>query len=193
MWVTSPRQSRAGYRGGLLGDRAAEPGRAVSAAEDQAGDGEPGQLAGRDVARGVGEVVGQRPGQRLQRGPVGRGHCLHGSPLPVPVPLRGARNADQVALGVGEVTDHQACRGAFWSHLALAAEPLGFSQGGLDVGHADVEDDVGRVAGASPDAAGNPGSAGAVTRSTKPWSDGSDMASATGELLSECQPNSSPK
>ena len=51
-------QSRAGYRGGLLGDRAAEPGGAVSAAEDQDGDGEPGQLAGRDAARGDGEVVG---------------------------------------------------------------------------------------------------------------------------------------
>ena len=36
---------------------------------------------------------------------------------------------------------------------ALAAEALGLGERGLDVGHADVEDDVGRVAGASADAA----------------------------------------
>jgi hypothetical protein len=30
-------------------------------------------------------------------------------------------------------------RGTFRAHLPLAAEPLGFPQGGLDVGHADVE------------------------------------------------------
>jgi hypothetical protein len=67
--------------------------------------------------------------------------------------LCGPGDADQVALGIGEVADHQACRCPFGAHLALAAQTLGLGQGGLDVGHADVEDDVDRVVGASADAA----------------------------------------
>ena len=59
--------------------------------------------------------------------------------------LRSASDADQVALGVGELADYQACRRPFGTHLAFAAQALGFGQGGLDVGHADVEDDVARV------------------------------------------------
>jgi hypothetical protein len=45
----------------------------------------------------------------------------------------------------------------FGSHLAFAAKALGFGQGGLDVGHADVEDDVAGVVGTSADAAGDAG------------------------------------
>jgi hypothetical protein len=51
------------------------------------------------------------------------------------------------------VTDHQARRCPFGSHLAFAAQALGFGRGGLGIGHADVEDDVAGVAGASADAA----------------------------------------
>src|SRR6202035_6030232 len=54
----------------------------------------------------------------------------------------------------------QACRWPFRSHLASAAQALGLSQGGADVGHADVEDDVGRVACAAADAARNASSVG---------------------------------
>ena len=55
------------------------------------------------------------------------------------------------------MTDHQAGRRAFGPQLALAAEALGFGEGGLDVGHADVEDDVGRVAFAAADTVGATG------------------------------------
>lgn len=41
----------------------------------------------------------------------------------------------------------------FGSYLAFAAQSLGFGQGGLDIGHADVEDDIGRVAGPSANGA----------------------------------------
>jgi hypothetical protein len=58
------------------------------------------------------------------------------------------------------VADHQACRGAFRSQLAFAAQALGFGERGPDVGHADVEDDVGRVAGAAADAARDAGPVG---------------------------------
>src|ERR1700722_9848380 len=63
--------------------------------------------------------------------------------------LRSPGNADQVALRVGEMADHQACRRSFRAHPAFAAEPLGFGQGGLYIGYADVEDDGARVGGAS--------------------------------------------
>src|SRR6185437_3370776 len=72
----------------------------------------------------------------------------------------GTRDADQVALGVGEVTDHEAGRRPFRPELAFAAEPLRFPQRGLHIGHPDVEDDVGRVAGAPADPTGNPGAVG---------------------------------
>ena len=49
------------------------------------------------------------------------------------------------------MADHQACRCPFGAHLAFAAQALGLGQGGLDVGHADVEDYVGLVAGAAAD------------------------------------------
>ena len=49
--------------------------------------------------------------------------------------LRRTRDAGQVCPRVSEVPGHQACRGTFRAHLPLAAEPLGFPQGGLDTGH----------------------------------------------------------
>ena len=59
--------------------------------------------------------------------------------------LRRPGYADQVALRVGEVPDHQARRCPLGTHHALAAQALGPLQGGLDIGHADVEHRVGRV------------------------------------------------
>src|SRR6185437_5831766 len=67
----------------------------------------------------------------------------------------GPGDADQVALGVGEVADHQARRRPLGSHPALAAEALRFGQGGLDVRYADVEDDAARIPGTAADAARN--------------------------------------
>src|SRR5690242_9182559 len=68
-----------------------------------------------------------------------------------------AGDADQVALGVGEVADDQARRSPLGAHQALPAQALGPGQGGLDVGHGDVEDGVALVARAAADAAGDPG------------------------------------
>src|ERR1700748_1801312 len=73
---------------------------------------------------------------------------------------RGTRDADQVALGVGEVTDHETGRCPFRPQHAFAAEPLRFPQRGLHVGHADVEEDVARIAAAPADPTGNPGAVG---------------------------------
>ena len=42
--------------------------------------------------------------------------------------LFGPGDADQVALGVGEVADRQACRCPFGAHLAFAAQALGLGQ-----------------------------------------------------------------
>src|SRR5580704_3773645 len=84
--------------------------------------------------------------------------------MPGPGPSRprrelcGASQADQVALWIGEVADHQAGRRLDRAHLALPAQALGPLQRRLDVGDADVEDHVAVVRGASADAAGNPGS-----------------------------------
>ena len=50
--------------------------------------------------------------------------------------LRRPGYADQVALRVGEVPDHQARRRPLGAHHALAAQPFGPLQGGLDIGHA---------------------------------------------------------
>src|SRR6266567_2704258 len=71
--------------------------------------------------------------------------------------LRSPGDADQVALGVGEVADHQAGRRPLGAHPALPAEALGPLQGGLDIGNADVEDHMAVVACASADAARDPG------------------------------------
>ena len=49
-----------------------------------------------------------------------------------------------MALGIGEVTDHEACGGLCWAHPARPAQALGSLERGLDIGNADVED---RVAG----------------------------------------------
>src|SRR6185312_9951179 len=92
--------------------------------------------------------------------------------------LRWPGYADQVALRVGEVPDHQAGRRPVGTHHALAAQAFGPLQGGLDIGHADVEHRVSRISRAAADTAGDPGS---------------DTASATGELVSNSHPNSSPK
>src|ERR1700722_1282417 len=72
--------------------------------------------------------------------------------------LCGASQADQVALGIGEVAAHQAGRRLDRAHLALPAQALGPLQRRLHVGNADVEDHVAVVRGAAADAAGNPGS-----------------------------------
>jgi len=86
--------------------------------------------------------------------------------------LRGPGDADQVAFRIGEVADYQACRCPLGSHLALAAQALGFGQGRLDIGHADVEDDVARVAGTSADTARDAGPVGggdAVNEAVVRW------------------------
>src|ERR1700743_2744893 len=72
-------------------------------------------------------------------------------------PLRGAGDADQVALRVGEVADHQASRGSLRAHLPCPAKALCLLQGGFDIGHANVENRVARVARATADAAWYPG------------------------------------
>ena len=91
------------------------------------------------------------------------------------------------------MADHQARRCPFWSHPAVAAEPLGFGQGGLYIGHADVEDDVARVVGAAADTARDAGTVGGLDAVNETVVGRPDTASATGELVSNRQPNSSPK
>src|SRR5438034_4995314 len=71
--------------------------------------------------------------------------------------LRRPGYADEVALRVGEVPDHQAGRCPLGTHHALPAQALGPLQGGLDIGHANVEHRVGLVSRATADATGDPG------------------------------------
>jgi len=87
--------------------------------------------------------------------------------------LDRTRDGGQVCPRVSEVPGHKACQGTLRAHLPLAAEPLGFPQGGLDVGHADVEDDAAQIAAATtghrqPTLPGIPVQSGVATRSTKP-------------------------
>jgi hypothetical protein len=51
----------------------------------------------------------------------------------------GAGDADEVSFRIGEVADDEAARRGRRAHDASSAEVLGSLQGGLDVGHADVE------------------------------------------------------
>ena len=61
-------------------------------------------------------------------------------------------------LWVGEVPHHERFpRSLLRAHPTRAAEALGLLECGFDIRHADVEDDVTVVAGATTDAAGNPG------------------------------------
>ena len=63
-----------------------------------------------------------------------------------------------MALGVREVADHEICpRVLFRAHPARPTEALGLLERGLDVGNADVEDNLTVVAHASADAARDPG------------------------------------
>jgi hypothetical protein len=71
--------------------------------------------------------------------------------------LRGPGDADQVALGVGEMSDHQAGGSPLGTHPALAAQALGLPQGGLDIGNAHVEEHMALVPRSAADAARDPG------------------------------------
>src|SRR5260370_2235476 len=77
-------QARPWRGGGLLGDRALEPARAVGAAENEDGRGDLPQLGRGYPAGGDGEVVGERGGQGLQgcypRGAVHLREHLTGQP-----------------------------------------------------------------------------------------------------------------
>jgi hypothetical protein len=73
-----------------------------------------------------------------------------------------------MALGIGEVADHQPCWRPRGAHLALAAEALGLLQGGFHIGNSYVEDRVAAVARAPADAARDPGPSLVVARFTKP-------------------------
>src|SRR5262245_60754537 len=65
----------------------------------------------------------------------------------------GPGDADQVALGVGEVAHYQARWRPLRAHPALPAQALGLLQGGLDIGNTDVEEHVAGVALAAADTA----------------------------------------
>ena len=68
--------------------------------------------------------------------------------------LRWPGYADQVALGVREVTDHDtSLQVLFGTHLARPTETLGLLERGLDIRNADVEDRVAVIAHASADTA----------------------------------------
>src|SRR5262249_47571958 len=64
---------------------------------------------------------------------------------------------DQVALGIGEVTDDQARWRPLRAHLALAAQAFCFPERGLDLGYLHVEQHVRLVGTAAADPAGDTG------------------------------------
>jgi hypothetical protein len=60
--------------------------------------------------------------------------------------LRGAGDAEEVALGIGELAAHHGAGRALGTQHAGSAEPLGPLKRCLDVRHAHVEQDAALVA-----------------------------------------------
>src|SRR5262249_32985382 len=67
--------------------------------------------------------------------------------------LLGPGDTDQVALGIGEVANHEARRGPGGPHPACPAQALGLTERRLHIGDADVEDHMAVVARSPADAA----------------------------------------
>jgi hypothetical protein len=70
--------------------------------------------------------------------------------------LRRTSDADQVALGIGEVAYHESRRGCGRSQLARPSEVLGLLERGLDVRNRDIKGCAAMVALAAADAARDP-------------------------------------
>ena len=82
---------------------------------------------------------------------------------------RRSGEADQIALGVREMRDHEIFpRVLHWAHQARPAESLGLLERDSDVGNADVEDRMAVVARASANAARNPAPWSVVSGFTNP-------------------------
>ena len=107
-----------------------------------------------------------------------------------------ACDADQVALGVGELADDEESRFAFRTEHAGSAELFGLLERGLYVVDTNVEERLRRKALAAADSTVEAGlGTGTVARSTavdEAVVPGSDTDSETVSPTANCQPNNEP-